>query len=391
MTLIAAVGQAQIMDAREAGMQAAYQALNSLGTVTPSLCLLIVPHRYDPAQVINGAASMLANVPTLGFSVSSGLTQSGVHSHSVIVALLAGDSLLAETHWFPTYSQSSAETATRITQLLGYEQNPVKQVLVFGDGLNANTDEFCDGLRTGLPMLGGLSSGDLLGATTFQIAGMQSGSGALAAAFLRGNFKLGIGYGHGWYPVGSDFRVTRSRGFWLRTLDGKPACDIYARLFGQDSRTWASSPLNTMCRIYPLGFEQDFSDKLLVRAPIRVEADGSLRMNSNLREGSNAYLMVGSPADCEKAAIQAARDALDELDGAKPVMALVLVDSAWQMLLQAQPDRIIQAVQDVLGADVPIAGGYTLGQILPPDSKITRPRFMNQHIVVSLFSEPKTK
>ena len=380
------------MDAREAGMQAAYQALNSLGTVTPSFCLLIVPHRYDPAQVINGVASMLSNVPMLGLSVSSGLTQSGVHSHSVIVALLAGDSLLAETHWFPTYSQSSAETATRITQLLGYEQNPVKQVLVFGDGLNANTDEFCDGLRAGLPVLGGCASGDLMGATTFQIAGMQSGSGALAAAFLRGNFKLGIGFGHGWYPVGSDFRVTRSRGFWLRTLDGKPACDTYARLFGQESRTWVAPPLNTMSRIYPLGFEQDVfgaTDKLLVRAPIRVEADGSLRMNSNLREGSNAYLMVGSTADCEKAAIQAARDALNELDEAKPILALVLVDSAWQMLLQAQPERIIQAVQDILGADVPIAGGYTLGQILPPESKITRPRFMNQHILVVLFSEPK--
>ena len=391
MTLIAAIGQSQVMDAREAGMQAIYQALNSLGTVTPSLCILIVPHRYDPVQVINGAASMLSNVPTLGFSVSSGLTQNGVHSHSVIVALLAGDSLLAETHWFPTYSQSSAETATRITQLLGYEQNPVKQVLVFADGLNANTEEFCGNLRAGLPVLGGLSSGDLMSTTTFQIAGMQSGSGALAAAFLRGNFKLGMGFGHGWYPVGSDFRVTRSRGFWLRTLDGKPASDTYARLFGQESRTWATAPLNSMCRIYPLGFEQNFSDQLLIRAPIRVEADGSLRMNSNLLEGSNAYLMVGSPADCEKAAIQAARDALNDLGDAKPVLALVLVDTAWQMLLQAQPERVINDIQEVLGIDVPIAGGFTLGQILPSDSKITHPRFMNQHIVVALFSEPKTK
>ena len=391
MTLIAAVGQAQVMDAREAGMQSVYQALNNLGTVTPSLCLLIVPHRYDPRQVINGAASMLSNVPLIGLSVSSGLSQNGVHSHSVIAALLAGDSLLAETHWFPTYSQSGAETATRITQLLGYEQNPVKQVLVFADGLNANTDEFCNSLPAGLPVLGGLSSGDLMSTNTFQIAGMQSGAGALAAAFLRGNFKMGLGFGHGWYPVGSDFRVTRSRGFWLRTLDGKPAFDTYSRLFGQASSNWAIPPLNTMCRIYPLGFEQEFSDKLLVRAPIRVEADGSLRMNSELREGSNAYMMVGSPADCEKAASQAAKDALSQLDEAKPVFALVLVDAAWQMLLQAQPERVLQAVQEVLGADVPIAGGFTLGQILPPDRKSTQPRFLNQHIVVALFSEVKSK
>jgi hypothetical protein len=55
MALIAAVGQAHVTDAREAGLQAAYQALNGLGTASPSLCLIIVPYRYDPHQVINGA------------------------------------------------------------------------------------------------------------------------------------------------------------------------------------------------------------------------------------------------------------------------------------------------------------------------------------------------
>jgi hypothetical protein len=390
MTLIAAVGQAQVMDAREAGMQAAYQALNGLGSVSPSLCLVVVPHRYDPQQVINGAASMLPNVPMIGLSVSAGLSRTGAHAHSVIVAILAGDSLQAETHWFPSYSQSSAETATRIAQLLGYEQRPAEHVIVFSEGLNADTDEFCNNLPVGLPVLGGLSSGDLFNTNSFQIAGMQSSSGSLAAAFLRGDFKIGIGYGHGWHAVGSHFRLTRSRGFWLRTLDGKPASESYSQAFGQANRTWALPPLNTMSRIYPLGFEQDFSDELLVRAPLRVEADGSLRMNSALRDGSDAYLMVGSPENCLLAASQAAQQALLELGESKPVFALVLVDVAWQMLMQAQPGKEIQAIQEVLGPDIPIAGGYTLGQIVPPHGNNTRSRFLNQHIVVALFSETGT-
>jgi hypothetical protein len=387
MTLIAAVGTAQVMDAREAGLQAASQALKGLGMVTPAFCLIIVPHRYDPQQVITGAVSMLSNVPMIGFSVSAGLSQAGAHSQSVIVAILAGDSLQAETHWFPSYSQSGAETASRIAQLLGYEQRPAEHVIVFAEGLNANTEEFCSNLPAGLPVLGGLSSADLMNANSFQIAGAQSGPGSLAAAFLRGKFKIGLGYGHGWHPVGSHFRVTRSRGFWLRTLDGRPASETYTQLFGQTAGAWANPPLNTLSRIYPLGFEQDGSDDLLVRAPIRVEADGSLRMNSVLREGSDAYLMVGSPADCQKAASQAAQRALAELGESKPVFALVLVDVAWQMLMQAQPGQEIQAIQEVLGPDVPIAGGYTLGQILPPFGANIRSRFLNQHIVVALFSE----
>lgn len=387
MTLTAAVGHAQALDAREAGMQATHQALNSLGAASPALGIVIVPHRYDPQQVVLGASSLLSNVPLIGFSVSAGLTRSGSNSHSVIVAMLAGDEIQAETHWFPSYSQASAETATRISQLLGYEQRPAESVIVFADGLNGNAEEFCAALPAGMPILGALSSGDLQSANSFQIAGMQTGMGSMSAAFLRGNLKVGIGHGHGWHPVGSHFRVTRSRGFWLRMLDGHPASETYSQMFGQPAREWAFPPLNYMTRIYPLGFEQEHGDELIVRAPLKVEADGSFRMNCGLRDGSDAYLMIGSPADCKAAAIQATQSAVLALGDSKPIFALVLVDTAWQMLLQARGGMEIGAVQDVLGEDVPVAGGYTLGQIIPSGEMDGRPLFMNQNMVVAVFGQ----
>jgi len=387
MTFIAAVGQAQALDARQAGLQATYQALNQLSTASPTFCLIIVPHRYDPQQVISGAASLLSNIPTLGFSVSSGLSHTGSQSHSVIVAMFAGDAIQAETHWFPSYSQASAETAARISQLLGYEQRPAEQVIVFADGLNGNADEFLAELPSGLQVLGGLSSGDLQSANSFQIAGGQSGTGGMAAAFLRGNFKIGTGHAHGWHPVGNHFRITRSRGFWLRTLDGRPASEKYSQLFGQPPREWAFPPLNYMSRIYPLGFEQQYTDELLVRSPLRVEADGSFRMNSSLRDGSDAYLMVGSPTDCKEAVRKATKQAVEALGNSKPVFALVLVDIAWQLLMQAHPGEEMQIIQDELGFEVPLAGGYTLGQIIPPADVNSKPGFLNQHIVVSVFGE----
>jgi len=63
----------------------------------------------------------------------------------------------------------------------------------------------------------------------------------------------------------------------------------------------------------------------------------------------------------------------------------VLVDVAWQMLLKAQPGAEIAAVQEILGSNVPIAGGYTLGQVTSPDGVL--PKFLNQHIVVIVFGE----
>lgn len=387
MTLTASVGYAQALDSREAGMQATHQALNSLGAASPSIGIVIVPHRYDPQQVINGASTLLSNVPLIGVSVSAGLTQSGINPNSVIVAMLAGDDIQAETHWFPSYSQASAETASRISQLLGYEQRPTESVIVFADGMNGNAEEFCAALSPGIPVLGGLSSGDPQGTNSFQIAGMQSGTSSMAAAFLRGNLKVGIGNGHGWHPVGSHFRVTRSRGFWLRTLDGHPASETYSQLFGQPARDWAFPPLNYMTRIYPFGFEQEHGGGLKVRAPLRVEADGSFRMNCSLRDGSDAYLMIGSPTDCLAAAKEATQNAVLALGEEKPVFALILADTAWQMLLQANNGAEIKAIQEILGETVPIAGGYTLGQIIPSTQAGERPEFLNQNIVVAVFSQ----
>jgi hypothetical protein len=387
MTLVAAVGQAQALDAREAGLQASHKALNQMGSASPSLAIIVSSHRFEAQMALNGAASLLSNIPILGFSSPAALTNLGVQANSVVVALLGGDEIQAETHWFADYSQGSIDTATRLKQLIGYEQRPVKNVLVFGDGLNGNAEEFCESLLPSLPIIGGLSAGDVQNNIGYQFAGVQSGNGGMATAFLRGDYKIGIGYGHGWTPIGNHFRVTRSRGFWLRTLDGRPASESYAELFGHSPRQWALPPLNYTSRLYPLGFEQPDTVDMLVRSPLRIEADGSFRMNAPLRDGADAYLLVGSPKSCIEAVKQAVEQALQGLEGAKPAFALILADVSWQMLLQSRPGDEIRAVQEVLGNDLPIAGGYTLGQIIPARHADENPQFLNQHFVIALFGE----
>lgn len=388
MTLTAAVGLGHAIDGREAGLQAAHQALNALGVATPGLALLLASNHFPPRDILNGAISLLGDTPLIGFSTPAGLTNAGQHPHSVTLALLSGD-FTAEAHWFSGYSQSGRETAQRLSQMAtGTDQD--RAVLLFADGFSGDAEQFCSAIQVGsLPVVGGLSSGELHTGSTYQLAGNQSGVGSLAAAFLRGNLRVGIGHAHGWDPVGSQFRITRSRGFWLRTLNGRPASETYAELFGHPAREWSFPPLSYLARLYPLGIEQ--GDQLLVRAPIRVEADGSFRMNAPVRDGVDAYLLVGSRAACQRAAAQAAQQALLALGPLKPSFALILADIAWQLLLESSPGSEVAAVQDILGPDVPIAGGYTLGQIIPPDDETpgapTTPRFLNQHIVVVTFAE----
>jgi len=382
MAMIASVGSAQALDGREAGLQAAHQALNRLGANVPNLALVVASHQYQPREVLNGVSSLLGDSPILGFSSPAGLTLEGHHPHSVVVALLSGD-FQAETLWLPGYAQSGRETAAKIEQHVS-ARSDLHSMIFFADGFNGDAEQFCSGITSALHVTGGLSSGDLHTGNTYQMAGSQTGSGSLVAAFVRGNLKMGVGTDHGWDPVGSQFRVTRSRGFWLRTLDGRPASETYAGLFGYPARDWAFPPLSYLARLYPLGVEQ--SDGLTVRAPIRVEADGSFRMNASIRDGIDAHLLVGSRAACERAARNAAQQALRQLGDTKPVLAFVLVDIAWQMLLKAQPGVEIAALREILG-EIPIAGGYTLGQVTSEEN--SKPRFLNQHMVVIVFGESK--
>jgi hypothetical protein len=381
MSLTASIGQAQALSGREAGLQATHQALNRLGSGSPAFGFVIASHQYPAREVVSGVSSLLGDTPMIGFSSPVCLSGDGLHYNSVMVGLLAGD-MRAETRWLPGYAQSGRETGAQLSKQVA-EQSDLRGLFFFADGFNGDADQLCNAFSTGaVPLAGGLASGDLHTGHSFQIAGPQNGTGALTAAFLRGGLRVGVGAAHGWNPVGSQFRVTRSRGFWLRTLDGRPASETYAQLFGHPAREWAFPPLNHLARLYPLGVEQ--GEQLVIRAPIRVEADGSFRMNAPVRDGADAYLLVGSRVACEQAAQQAAQQALQQLEGSKPVFAFVLVDIAWEMLLKSHPGTEIAAVQDILGKNVPLAGGYTLGQVVR-GKDAGSPQLLNQHIVVVAF------
>ncbi len=386
MSLVAAVGQARALTGREAGLQAAHQAMNGLGNRSPILGLVISSYQYDAQQVINGVSSLTGSMPLIGFSTSAAMTAAGTHTHSVVVALLASSEIRADVQWLAGYAQASREVSQQLAE--SFKRRPKQPALIFADGFNADTEQLCANLPAATTLIGGLSTGDLQSGNAYQIGGAQYGSGGLALARLEGNVPIGVGFDHGWQPVGAHFRITRSRGFWVRTLDGRPASEAYARLFGYPAREWAFPPLNQLVRLYPLGLEQ-MDKSLLVRSPLRVEADGSFRMNTNVGDGAEAYLLVGSLSGCRSAAQNAVQKALARLDGARPVLALVLADIAWQILHEAHPGADVAAVNEALGGNVPIAGGYTLGQIVPTEDD--RPQFLNQHMVVVLFGEREEK
>jgi hypothetical protein len=386
MTFQAVTGRATSIEAREAAVQATRQALELLGKKKVALGFIVASYHFPFQQILSGITSLLGgDTPLFGFSTTAEFSMDGVAHRSVVVTLVSGNDLQVRADWWPRFENGSSEFNQKM--ILAFQQyQTVGALLVAADGLNSDIQQICANLPSGTyPLVGCLASGDLRSTSTSQMGGKKAGSGGLAAASLSGDIIVGIGHSHAWRPVGVYFTITGVRGPMILSLDHQPANEIYARLFGNTPQDWTISPLNELVRLYPLGLEQDGQTELLIRAPLRFEADGSLRMNTPIQEGSVGHLMVGSTEECCQSAADASRQALAQLGGAQPVFAIVFADVAVQMLLEAQPGSELEAVQSVLGREVPVVGGYTFGQIARNNTGM--PELLNQHISVIVFGD----
>jgi len=387
MPLITAVGSSKQISGRDAGWQAVENALEQVGRQSVAFGFVIASHIHPLGQVLDGVADLLGDIPMLGFSSSAELTSQGLDRRTVAVALFCGEDLRGRANWWPDFTDNSRACTQNMLQGLQPSGKDGEILLLVADGLNGDADYLCRALSdSSFALAGCLAGGDLRQGRTYQLGGRRSGGGGLAAAVLAGDIVAGVGAAHGWQPVGALARLTRVQGQWVREMDGQPANEAYERLFGYPARQWAFPPLTELVRLYPLGVQVDAD--IVIRSPLRMEVDGSLRMNAALVEGSTVDLMVGTQEDCILAARKATEDALVALGPTRPRLALALVDAAWQRLLELQPGAEIQAMRQVLGQDVPILGGYTFGQIArlnlgqPVD-------LLNQHMLVVLFGEKR--
>jgi hypothetical protein len=258
-------------------------------------------------------------------------------------------------------------------------------MLLAADGVTGSLLPVCGSLADLPVMTGGvLSSGSHSTGKTHVYGKNLTASGALSAVLLSGRFRMSSGSGHGWKDTGLHYEVTRSRDVWVQALDGQAVTDVLAKIFGRPAREWSFPPLNELIRLYPLGMEPVLrEDELILRSPLRIEVDGSMRMSTPVPEGARVHLMLGDPEGCLEAAGMAAQQALKDLGAARPLIAMAYIDLAWLYLLENRPNQVAQTLQEALGS-IPLVGAYTLGQLVRT-SLNSAPVINNQGVTVQIL------
>ena len=384
MALFGFVGHARALDAREAGALAARQVLDKIGREPPLMGFVFASSYLPMYQVISGVTALLGDIPLIGGSTAGEFGNLSIEERSVTVALLAGEDIKAQAAWSGNYQADSYQATTDLIRLLNFDSRPGTFFIV-ADGLSGDADNLCRAIPDQHTLVGYLAGAHFRHSQTYQVGGRESGIGGLAAAFIGPEIICGTGTAHGWQPVGESFLVTEAEGFSILSLDSKTPVEAYSSLFGYPAHHWTMPPLNELVRLYPFGIQGEKEQPLLVRSPLRVEPYGNLRMQAPVAQQSVAHLMVGNRESCLSAADKACRDALDALRGARPILAIVLTDVSWRILMKTQPGVELEVIKRVLGPDVPLVGGYTYGQFVGKPGEPAQ--LLNQHIEIVLLGK----
>jgi len=383
-----AIGVGRNVSGRKAGIQAVQEALDRLGTSQSAFALIFISQEYSATEVISGATSILGIVPLWGFSTATPIQGDSEQIGSVVVVIISSREIKAQGKLFQDIENSGfLDNGDFFRDAFGVISQYVGGLLA-ADGMGGNTEKVLAGLADfRIPFLGGLSSADGRDQKSYQVGGYQCGSGAMSALLFSGHIKMGSGSGHGWQKTGVSFTLSKTDGVCLQTLDDAPAIDAYARYFGHPHALWKVPPLSKLIRLYPLGVERfPGSVDLMVRAPLRVEDDGSLIMNAHVPEGQKGHLMIGDATACLEAARRSAEGALRAIAPARPFLAVVFVDLAWRYLFETTSANYLQEIQSTL-TNIPLIGAYTMGQISLSNSD-SPSGLVNQYIRVVLFGEP---
>lgn len=403
MSIIASVGHASGGNPLVVGADAYQNALKGLNNQKPTIAFVFSSITYEQESMLRGVQEIAGDVPVVGCSTAGEIVTIGpLDAPSVAVMLISAtpDSLTTTigvgTDIKGSERKAGQGAAQEVVNLLGGKEN-LRGFIMLADGLAGNGAEIVRGVLDVLgehfPVVGGSAGDDFRFKETYQYARGQVHTGDVVGIGLSGNFTFGIGVKHGWGVLGIPSKVTKATANVVHEIDDRPAMELYEKYFGERAKSLREETLATLAVSYPLGIRSsDTEEDYLIRDPLFVAENGSITCAAEVPEGSEVRIMMGTRESAIAMATQAAEKARIELGGKTPKAIIIFNCIARKKLLGLRGGEEIEAIQKVLGKDVPLIGLYTYGEQAPINGEsrnIERCNtvFHNETVVIYVIAE----
>jgi hypothetical protein len=172
---------------------------------------------------------------------------------------------------------------------------------------------------------------------------------------------VGIGIGHGCELGALPALVTRSDGRRILALDGRPAEEAYLEAIGHSGRRLSDAAFERLAVLHPLA-QLELGGRVRPRHVRGRSPVGGLLCASAIPENAAVAFGEQTPGGVCASAHAAVRDALAPLPG-PPRAALVFDCAARRSVLGIDPQAEVDVLTSGLGADAPLVGLYTRGEV----------------------------
>jgi hypothetical protein len=137
----------------------------------------------------------------------------------------------------------------------------------------------------GFPVIGAISSDDFKYKQLNQFFQDQILQNSVVGVLLGGASSIALGCKHGFKPLGKPRTITQVDGHLIRTIDNKPAVDIYKHFLGAQADQLKNVTLNSHAAMYPLGIYLEDDRQYLLRNIIDILQDGSIVCQGGIPAG----------------------------------------------------------------------------------------------------------
>lgn len=399
--LTSGVGIAGGAEAVIAVKNAIDEAKTQLADAPIRAALIFASSTYNQNAILKEARAELGeSVILFGGSTAGEISQHGPStSPSIVIMLLScGDDISIGAAHVTGANEEPDTKGKKLGEALSQAiSKDIKLAMIVADGLTVNPSAILRGMHEylpGVPVAGGSSADDGAYKQAFQYAGDEVLSSGVSAIGFGGALKFSVGVRHGWSPISSIKKITKVSGAVIQEIDNKPAIALYEEFIGEEkAATLKGVTLAELALSYPLGIKDETSGEMLLRAPFYVDADGAITCGGEVSEGAEVQLMMGTKESAIEAARYSAQKALDAL-GTAPKAAIIFSCHVRDKLFASreQSKKEIDAIQEVIGTEVPMAGFYTYAEQAPIDNanfniKTCNNVTHNETIVIVLLGE----
>ncbi len=373
----AGVGISHHRNPKQAGHDAANQALQAANITTPDFVMMFASVGYNQRILLDAVRETTQKAPLIGCSGEGVIVQGEADesNFSVAVMVIQSDEVRFSHGGVPGLSQDVQAVGAEVGQGLSRQSTAdAIATFLFADGIACNFDQLISTLEvnydqaTQVPLLGGLAADNYAMERTYQYCDGAILTDGIVWATLAGNAKIAWAINHGCVPLGSKYTVTCARDNQIFELDHQPVLDILKEyLLEEEFDNWELAFRNLCLGLKTTANLQSY-DEFFVRGIITRDLDaGSITIPTNIQTGTEVWMVRRDEEKIEAGINHIAQKISTQLGGHTPkfVVQWECAGRGSAIFRDHQKQALLATLQHAIGTTVPWIGLYPYGEIGP--------------------------